>query len=103
MQQFSFWPKHRHSSMDAGIQPQGREAPNLQQGSSWSEVCHPWTLDSGFPAGMTGLISTPVFKMRIAGLGKINLAFAVLKDRIAKALSDWRIRQTAFPRRRKCY
>ena len=50
--------------MDAGIQSQGREAPNLQLVLAVERSLP--SMDAGFPAGMTGLISTPVLKMRIA-------------------------------------
>ena len=39
--------------MDAGIQSQGREAANFRQVLPQPLACHPWTLDSGFHAGMT--------------------------------------------------
>jgi len=66
IQQFPVWQKYRHSSRDAGIQSQGREASNLQQALPLLEVCHPWTLDSGIPAGMTGVFHRVGSKMRIA-------------------------------------
>jgi len=35
------------------------------------KVCHPWTLDLGIPAEMTGYPTLPEPKMRIAGLAKL--------------------------------
>jgi hypothetical protein len=40
--------------MDAGIQSQGRGALILLQGLQQPEICHPWALDFGIHAEMTG-------------------------------------------------
>ena len=68
----SFWLEHRHFGKDAEIQAMDGNQPIERVFNStnlpscfhafgdkvylfWPQVCHPWTLDSGISAGMTGL------------------------------------------------